>query len=284
MSSRSWFVASGGKQEGPYSEPVFRNLISEGTVTQDTLVWSEGMSGWQRAGDIPGLAPGGVRPPAYASSTGGAASGQLWADLGVWPLLGRSLVFVIGMVLVIPAPWAATAFYRWFVARVHLPRRSDLSFDGKPGDIWYVFVILGLCSYSGALHVPYLTYLLIPVQAFLSWMTVRWIISNISSEGRQLPTTFIGSAWAYIGWYVLLLISTITIVGWAWVATGWMRWICRSIAGTRREVVFNGSGWQVLWRTVVFSLCAIVIIPIPWMLRWYAQWYVSQFAVEERTP
>jgi hypothetical protein len=61
-----------------------------------------------------------------------------------------------------------------------------------------------------------------------------------------------------------------------------MRWICRNIAGTRREVVFNGSGLQVLWRSLVFGLGCVLIIPIPWALRWYTQWYVAQYALVQR--
>jgi hypothetical protein len=53
--------------------------------------------------------------------------------------------------------------------------------------------------------------------------------------------------------------------------------MCRNVAGTHRAVVFNGSGLSVLWRTIVFSLACIVIIPIPWMIRWLADWYISQF-------
>lgn len=155
----------------------------------------------------------------------------------------------------------------------------NLAFTGKPGDIWYVFVILALCPYSGFIDSTILPFILIPVEAVLAWMIIRWIVANISSDGHQLPLTFEGSVWGYIGWYLLFAVSFITIIGWAWVTTAWMRWICRNIAGTRRAVVFNGSGWGVLWRAFVFSLCSILIIPIPWILRWYASWYVSQFAV-----
>ena len=283
MSGRSWFIASEGQQEGPYSEALFRDMIESRTVTQATLVWSDGMTSWQRAGDVPGLLPGGSRPPTFRPSTLAQAGGggSLTAEFGVWNLLGRALIFLIGMVLVIPAPWAATSFYRWLIPCLHVPQRSSLEFTGKPGDIWYVFVILALLNYAGATDVPYLPLILIPVQAYLSWMTVRWIVANIGSEGLKLPLTFEGAALTYIGWYVLLFVSAITIVGWAWVATAWMRWLCRHIAGTRRQIVFDASGWQVLWRTVVFSLCSILIIPIPWILRWYANWYVSQFAVVE---
>jgi hypothetical protein len=108
MSGRSWFVASGGKQEGPYPEAELRELIGKGTVTADTLVWSEGMSAWQRAGDVPGLLSGGARPPAFPHSGGvqtgsGSASGPLSVEFGVWALLGRSLLGLIGNLFVIPA-------------------------------------------------------------------------------------------------------------------------------------------------------------------------------------
>jgi hypothetical protein len=46
--------------------------------------------------------------------------------------------------------------------------------------------------------------------------------------------------------------------------------------------VFNGSGWEILWRTVVSSLLAGLIIPIPWVLAWYTRWFLSQFALAER--
>lgn len=290
MSNRSWFFASQGQQQGPYPETQLRELIASGAVTAETLVWSEGMSGWQKAGDIPGLLSGaaGGPPPLRSSGgpllSGGVAGGQsLSVDLSIWALLGRALVFLIGFLLVIPAPWVATSFYRWFVERLRVPQRPSLGFTGKPTDIWYVFVILALCSYAGFSNVRYLPLILIPLQAFLSWMTVRWIVANISSQERPLGLSFEGSPWGYVGWYLLLYISAITIIGWAWVTTAWIRWMCRNIAGTRRNLVFDASGWQVLWRTVVFALAAVFIIPIPWIMGWYARWYVSQFALVERT-
>ena len=77
------------------------------------------------------------------------------------------------------------------------------------------------------------------------------------------------------------MLSAITIIGWAWVTTAWMRWNCRNIAGTHREVVFNGSGIEVLWRTIVVVIACCFIIPIPWMLRWIAAWYTSQVSLVE---
>src|SRR6266851_5134711 len=101
MSNRSWFFASQGQQQGPYPEAQLRALIVRGTVTADTLVWSEGMADWQKAGNIPGLLSD---VSGALTSTGGQGGGTLTIDVGLWELLGRGLVFVIGFLLVIPAP------------------------------------------------------------------------------------------------------------------------------------------------------------------------------------
>ena len=180
------------------------------------------------------------------------------------------------------APWTGTAFYRWMVSRVSVPGRPNLEFQGQPGDIWYVFVATALMSYLGAYESTF-QLITIPVSAFLSWILVRWLASNLSSNGERLPITFEGSVVTFIGWNLLFYVSFITIVGWAWVVTAWMRWNCRNISGTRREVVFIATGLEVLWRTIVFGIGCAFIIPIPWVLRWYNRWYVSQFALVERT-
>ncbi len=186
MSDRSWFFASQGQQQGPYPEAQLHDLIAKGIVTAATLVWSEGMADWQKAGDIPGLFSGYSSPPPVPglqrplASAGSAGNGSLSVDLGLWPLLGRSLVFVIGLLLVVPAPWVATSFYRWMASRIDVPGRPNLAFTGEVGDIWYVFIAIGLISDVGFIGVPYLHYILVPVQAVLSWMTVRWICANLS--------------------------------------------------------------------------------------------------------
>jgi hypothetical protein len=297
MSNRSWFYASNGQQQGPFPEAQLRDLITRGTVRPDTLVWSEGMSGWQRAGDIPGLVPGGSSPPVVSQpggpppmgaggvdyGAGGYSGGALSVDLPLWAFLGRGIVFVIGFLLVIPAPWVAVWFYKWMASRINVPGRPNFAFTGQVGDIWWVFIAMAILTYVGANDLSYFQYLAIPLQALLSWMVVRWIAANLSSNGEHLPISFKGSAIGYIGWDLLLYVSVITIIGWAWVITAWMRWNCRNIDGTRREVIFLATGLEVLWRTIVFTIGCMFIIPIPWVMRWYARWYIAQFALADRT-
>lgn len=55
MSNRTWYVAVDGKQAGPYPEDQFLEFIANGQIDRNSLVWSEGMASWQRAGYVPGL-------------------------------------------------------------------------------------------------------------------------------------------------------------------------------------------------------------------------------------
>src|SRR5665213_466512 len=289
MSDRSWFLAFDGQQHGPYPEGQLREFIAEGRITADTMVWTEGMADWQNAGDIPGLFVRAAGPPGLPRSgvplaaAGDDGGGPLSIDIGLWDLLGRGLLFVIGFLLVIPAPWAATNFYGRMISRLRVPERPHLGFTGQIGDIWYVFVVMALLTYAEFSGIHYLRYILIPVQGYLSWMSVRWIAANFSSDGRQLPIAFDGSALTYVGWHLLISLSFVTIIGWAWVVTAWTRWICRNLSGTRREILFNATGLEMLWRSLVFGLASVLVIPIPWVLRWYTLWYVSHFELVERT-
>jgi hypothetical protein len=278
MTGRFWYVAIDGKPAGPYAEDQFRAFIAQGSVDQNALVWSEGMSAWERAGLVPGLIPPAVQrtaapigPPTLLDADAG---NRVVADFPVWALFGRCLLYGLGMLLIIPAPWVTTGFCRWLIGHLRVPGRADLAFEGKPGDIWYVFILIALSPYLNV--VPLLGFL---AGILLSLVALRWFVNNISSQGRRLSLSFVGGFWGLLGWNVFFILSIITIIGWAWVLAAWMRWTCRNIAGSTRGVSFCGSGWQILWRSWVFSLLAALIIPIPWMLRWYARWWASQIGV-----
>ena len=55
----------------------------------------------------------------------------------------------------------------------------------------------------------------------------------------------------------------LTIIGWAWVATAWTRWMCRNVQGSSRELVFTASGWGYLWRALVVAVTAIFSFRFP---------------------
>jgi hypothetical protein len=58
-----------------------------------------------------------------------------------------------------------------------------------------------------------------------------------------------------------------------------MRWMCRHVEGGNRQLVFTAGGWDILWRSWLFFLSCVVVIPIPWTLHWITRWYISQFAL-----
>ena len=291
MSNRSWFYASNGQQQGPFPEAQLRDLITRGAVRPDTLVWTEGMSGWQRAGEIPGLVPGGSGspsiqqpggPPPMAAS-GSYSGGPLSIDFGILEFVWRSLVLLIGLILIIPAPWALIWYIKWIVPCVRVPGRPNLSFAGEAMAIvpWYFGAIV-LVVGVGMIGNELLSNLMVLVQFVLYWLFLKWFVANLASNGQPLGLSFSGSIWAYLGWSVLAAISFITIIGWAWVYVAWLRWFCRNIQGTRREVLFIGSGLEFLWRAIVAAIVSIFIIPIPWVYRWMSQWLASQTVLAER--
>ena len=252
----SWFYASEGKQQGPYPEGQFRDLVAQGVVRPDTLVWSEGMAGWQKAAEIPGLIGGGGAPPmmpaggppmmgsgGYAGAGyaggGGGSGGALSVDFGILEFTWRSIVMLIGMCLIIPVPWVFVWYTKWIVSCVKVPGRPNLSFTGNAMTLvpWFFgFIVLAIAI--GVIGSALLSNLLFIAQIVLYWLLIKWMVANLASNEQPLGLSFSGSAWAYIGWNLLFAISIITIIGWAWVAAAQMRWFCRSIEGTRREIVF----------------------------------------------
>ena len=237
-------------------------------------------------------------------SFGQAFSAQVPADaealsttVGIWPLLGRVLLVILAQITVIPTPWVVTSFYKWFAESLVLPGQQRASFAGKPLDIWYILMLYAFVSlYGGSvleyifLYLPFfsfiwdISYVLWPlirlaISIFLLLLILQWLLKNLVWEGQSGPLTFTGSYLPMLGWAVLTAISVITIVGWAWVAAAWTRWICRHIEGGTRQLVFTAGGLDVLWRTWVFAISCVFIIPIPWTLHWITCWYVSQFAL-----
>ena len=291
----SWFYASEGKQQGPYPEGQFRDLIAQGVVRPDTLVWSEGMAGWQKAAEIPGLVSGGGAPPIIPAGgppmmgsggytgSGSAAGGSLSVDFSIVEFTWRTLVMLIGSCFIIPIPWLFVWYTQWIVSCVRVPGRPNLSFTGNAMALvpWFFgFIVLAIVvSFIG---IQILNTALYIVQIVLYWMLLKWMVANIASNGQPVGLSFTGSILGYIGWNLLFAISIITIIGWAWVAAAQLRWVYRNIQGTRREIIFRGSGLGILWRGIVAAILCGFIIPIPWVYRWIMNWFASQTELAPR--
>ncbi|MEQ2006581.1 MAG: RDD family protein [Limisphaerales bacterium] len=50
----SWYYAVGQEQKGPVTEDQLHTLAKDGVVTDDTMVWSDGMANWQAYRDVRG--------------------------------------------------------------------------------------------------------------------------------------------------------------------------------------------------------------------------------------
>jgi hypothetical protein len=283
MSADFWFLDRERNQSGPLAREEIIRLIGEGAIGRDTLIWTSGMNDWRPAGEIESFSScfGPSAPP--ASPIGGGSSiawpkGPLISSLPLWGLLGRTLLVVIGSLLIVPSPWTTTSYYRWLCERIALPDGTRLSFTGKPGDIWYVFIAIGALAWAG--EIPRLNLLAIPLSWVLGVVVLKWFCANLRSEDGRLKLSFEGGYWGYIGWNFLLLLSFITIIGWAWLLKLMMQWVCKNVRGAP-GFEFTATGLSLLWRTLVLTLLCVLVIPIPWVLRWYVSWYISQIAVTD---
>jgi membrane protease subunit (stomatin/prohibitin family) len=61
----NYFLAINGQQSGPFDLNMISQMASQNQITSDTLVWKEGMSNWNKAGNQPDLSAmfGSVPPP-----------------------------------------------------------------------------------------------------------------------------------------------------------------------------------------------------------------------------
>lgn len=82
-----WFYTKTGSTEklGPVPEPEIRALMAAGTLSVNDLVWSDGMSNWQKLGTVPafrGAAPAAVGAVAARSALPAGLTGWM-AFVGV---------------------------------------------------------------------------------------------------------------------------------------------------------------------------------------------------------
>lgn len=73
MSANNWYYVENDARIGPVERRELERLISQGTVTAQTLVWREGMAGWEEAGHHFSFAGGVGGPPPVAPHAPAAA-------------------------------------------------------------------------------------------------------------------------------------------------------------------------------------------------------------------
>ena len=129
----NWFYADGATQIGPVSLAQLQQLVTAGTVTPATMVWTSGMAAWSPAGQVAALfAPGSVPPSTigYAHQRPGEQR-DIGQDAGIRMLIpvGRSGWAIgagyAGLFALIPF-FAPIALIVGTIAVIHLKRRPDL--------------------------------------------------------------------------------------------------------------------------------------------------------------
>lgn len=149
-------------------------------------------------------------------------TGPLRPSFPVWGLLGRGLLYIIGQLLVIPAPWTTTELYRFLCEHVSLPDGQRLHFAGRPGDIWYILVGLAVLGWLHQVHHAGVSGAATLVTVFIMVPVLRWFCANVRTGDDKLRLSFTGEVLAYVGWNILFIVSFVTIIGWAWVAKAMM--------------------------------------------------------------
>lgn len=283
MPGNFFFKDRSGAQNGPVSLEELATLVRTGRLAPDCLVWGDGVEP-SPASAFDALAAA-FRESSISRVAPAAAAGRgpLWPFFPVWGLFWRGLVFAIGLTLIVPAPWVGVWFYRFLTEHVALPGGRRLHLESTVGQSWWIFAGLGLTSDLNTFTADSqaLAYASLVAFALGAWLTVRlidWLCRSLRAEGGGLSLVFAGESYVYFGWSVLLLLSLLTIVGWAWVLKYMFRWVCAKVVGTH-AFEFVGTGWDILWRSLVMLLALAFVIPLPWAGRWFQHWFISQIVV-----
>ncbi len=58
----AWYYAQGNDRVGPLTDEAFQQLVHQGSITEETLVWREGMENWAPYGTVQPQTPAGGPP------------------------------------------------------------------------------------------------------------------------------------------------------------------------------------------------------------------------------
>lgn len=66
-----WYYSLNNQQQGPVSEEQLRDLIAQGIISHQTLVWREGMPDWAPYQTVAAASPSSAGAPAVSTASGG---------------------------------------------------------------------------------------------------------------------------------------------------------------------------------------------------------------------
>jgi hypothetical protein len=198
----------------------------------------------------------------------------------------RGLLTALSFPFVIPVPWTLAWYWKWIAEQVRAGHGEYLRFWGAAANAWQIVLLyvllfatsigLSLLRSEGESNLTLFAGDIV-IQLFsiaLGWVFTKWFLDHVELRGRRWR--FDGSVWVFVGWNLLLYLSFLTIIGWAWVLAGMYNWILSRLQNAGGTLQFVGGGHQVLWRTIAMMLFCLPIVTLPWAIRWYYAWVISQ--------
>ncbi len=216
----------------------------------------------------------------------------------------RYLIAWILTQLIFPTAWGTAILYRWVVKRTRFSDGTKATFEGQPGQVWGWLALSAGIGYGPAVVLnaiigtdPFamffdsealqaalgegdsvvravywaLMFLAWPVIIYVELVIYRWGIAGIRLE-KGPDLRFTGEYPRLLGWNTLVVLSVLTIVGWAWVGTAFLRWFANEIEGAGIRFEFVGSGWGLFWRLFPVYLVALSVTPLIALHATYPWW------------
>ncbi len=234
-----------------------------------------------------GLLVGDASGARAAASPAAGFAGAIEPSFPGWGLTWRTVVSAIGVISVVAAPWAGLWFYRWFAGRIALPGGRRLRLEADLRETWPLFVAMGAANWSedalgetGMTRAAVLSISVLIEAGLTAWL-FTWLLPRLRSDDDAARLGFEGSFLGLAAWVVLLYVGIVSLIGWAWALKNMLRWIARRTAGPL-AFDFHATGFEVLWRTLLFFLLCAPVVTIPWAFGRWTNWILAQISAEPR--
>ena len=201
-----------------------------------------------------------------------------WSAPSPW----LTLAWILSVILAIAAVWVFEGACRWFCRSLRFSDATRAGFSGRGGQVLGWWILCALAGRRWNIHAPEGVLLEIALCVLGLWGALnilRWFVGHVALSSSR-GFSFLGTYAELVGWEILLGLSVLTVIGWAWVLAAMYRWLARNTRANDIALRVHGLGRQILWRTVVAILFSIPVVTIPWVWLWYARWLVQTTTIE----
>jgi uncharacterized membrane protein YjgN (DUF898 family) len=194
---------------------------------------------------------------------------------------GLMVAWLLSIVLAIAGVWLFEAACRWFCRNLRFSDGTTADFSGRGAEVrpwWAIWVLAGRRRGLGGIPEDLLQLALYFLGLWATLNVFGWFVAHVElSSGRRF--CFTGAYAELLGWQVMLALSVVTLIGWAWILAAMFRWMARSSGNRDEALQFHGLGHQILWRTLVAMLLCIPLVTIPFAWLWYMRWLVQNTTI-----